>query len=60
MARHPLLVTMVVWAGLLTGVAGQDPAVEAVRLGGMKLPELSSWLSARSEVAEARTSPTQS
>ena len=52
--------TMVVWAGLLTGVVGQDPAVEAVRLGGMKLPELSSWLSARSEVAEARTSPTQS
>ena len=52
MAR-PLLVTMVVWAGLLTGVVGQDPAVEAARLGGMKLSELSSWLSERSEVAEA-------
>ena len=52
MAR-PLLVTMVVWAGLLTGVVGQDPAVEAAQLGGMKLSELSSWLSERSEVAEA-------
>ena len=51
--RYTLLVTMVVWAGLLAGVAGQDPAVEAAQLGGMKLSELSSWLSARSEVAEA-------